>query len=66
MLKDLVYSNEFFIIKLVKLVVALFLAIDNARYENQAERLQEANTALKQQAKEIMKQSNAVSAVLKT
>ena len=65
MLKDLVYSNEFFIIKLVKLVVALFLAIDNARYENHAERLQEANTALKEQAKEIMKQSNAVSAVLK-
>jgi hypothetical protein len=66
MLKDLAYSNEFFIIKLVKLIVALFLAIDNARYENQAERLQEANAVLKQQAKEIMKQSNAVSAVLKT
>ena len=66
MLKDLAYSNEFFLIKLVKLVVALFLAIDNARYENQVERLQEANAVLKQQAKEIMKQSNAVSAVLKT
>ena len=65
MLKDLAYSNEFFLIKLVKLVVALFLAIDNARYENQVERLQEANAVLKQQAKEIMQQSNNVSAVLK-
>jgi hypothetical protein len=66
MLKDLAYSNEFFLIKLVKLVVALFLAIDNACYENQVERLQKANTALKQQAKEIMKQSNNVSTVLKS
>lgn len=66
MLTDLAYSNEFFLIKLVKLVCALFLAIDNARYENQVERLHEASTALKQQAKEIMQQSNHVSSVLRT
>lgn len=65
-LKDIAYTNEFFLIKLVKLVYALFLAIDNARYDNQVEHLQKANTALKQQAKDIMQQSKDVSVALRS
>lgn len=63
---DITEGSEFFIIKLFKLVAALFIAIDNIQYEKEVERLQEANRVLKQQAKEIMKQSGDVSAVLRS
>ena len=66
LLNDIAYSNDFFIIKLFKLLCALFIAVNNIHYDNQVERLQEANTALKQQAKEIMQYSNDVSAALRT
>lgn len=46
--------------------VALFLALETASAEREVKRLQEANSALKQQAKEVMRQSNGVSAVLKS
>ena len=65
LLNDIAYSNDFFIIKLFKLLFALFIAVNNIHYDNQVERLQEANTALKQQAKEIMQYSNDVSAALR-
>jgi hypothetical protein len=69
-LEDLIFDitdgSEFFIIKLFKLLAALFIAIDNIQYEKEVERLQEANRVLKQQAKEIMKQSGDVSAVLRS
>lgn len=61
---DITEGSEFFIIKLFKLVAALFVAIDNIQYEKEVDRLQEANRVLKQQAKEIMSQSSDVSAVL--
>ena len=68
-LQDLIYditdSTDFFIVKVVKLFIALFVAINNARYENHLEVLQEANRQLKAQAKKIMQQSNDVSAVLR-
>lgn len=63
---DITEGSEFFIIKLFKLVVALFVAIDNIQYEKEVERLQEANRVLKKQAKEIMKQSGDVSALLRS
>lgn len=63
---DITEGSEFFIIKLFKLVAALFVAIDNIQYEKEVERLQEANRVLKQQAKEIMLQSSDVSAVLRS
>jgi len=69
-LQDLIYditdSTDFFIVKIVKLFIALFVAIGNARYENHLEELQEANRQLKAQAKKVMQQSNDVSQTLKT
>lgn len=69
-LQDLIYditdSTDFFIVKIVKLFIALFVALGNARYENHLEELQEANKQLKAQAKKVMQQSNDVSQTLKT
>ncbi len=68
-LEDLIYditdSTDFFIVKVVKLFIALFVALGNARFENHIEELQEANRQLKAQAKMIMQQSNDVSQTLK-
>ena len=63
---DITEGSDFFLIKLFKLVAALFVAIDNIQYEKEVERLQEANRVLKQQAKKVMQQSNDVSQILKT
>ena len=69
-LEDLIFditdSTDFFIVKAVKLFIALFVAIGNAQFENHIEELQEANRQLKVQAKTVMQQSNDVSSVLKT
>ena len=69
-LEDLIYditdSSDFFIVKVVKLFIALFVALGNARYESYLEELQEANKRLKAQAKKVMQQSNDVSQTLKT
>ena len=68
--KSLIYeinhSSDFFIVKLFKLMTALFVALDNIHYEKEVERLQEANKVLKQQAKKVMSQSGEVSAVLRS
>lgn len=63
---DITEGSDFFIIKLFKLVAALFLALDNIQYEKEVERLQEANRVLKQQAKAIMNQSSDVADVLRS
>ena len=65
LLFDITDSTDFLIVKLFKLFCALFVAIDNIRYEKEIARLQEVNNRLKAQAKEVMKQSADVSAVLK-
>ncbi len=69
-LQDLIYditdSTDFFIVKIFKLFIALFVAIGNAKHENHLEELQEANRQLKAQAKKVMQQSNDVSQTLKT
>lgn len=69
-LEDLIYditdSTDFFLVKVVKLFIALFVTLGNARYENYLEELQEANKQLKAQAKKVMQQSNDVSQTLKT
>lgn len=69
-LADLIYditnNSDFFIVKIFKLFVALALTVDNIRYDNEVERLQEANRKLKDQARDIMSQSKEISAVLRT
>lgn len=69
-LADLIYditnNTDFFIVKIFKLFVALALTVDNIRYDNEVERLQQANRKLKDQAREVMSQSKEVSAVLRT
>ena len=52
--------------KIVKLFMALTMAVRNVQYENEVERLQEANKTLKQQAQAVMVRSSDVSAVLRT
>lgn len=54
-----------FTFKLFKLFVALFVAIDNIKYDNELEKLQRANQELKQQVREVMAQSGDVSQVLR-
>ena len=63
---DITDSTDFFIVKIFKLFIALFVAIGNAKHENHLEELQEANRQLKAQAKKVMQQSNDVSQTLKT
>ena len=65
LLFDITDSTDFLIVKLFKLLCALFVAMDNIRYERDIERLQEVNNQLKAQAKEVMKQSADVASVLK-
>lgn len=62
---DITEGSDLLIIKLFKLFVALFVAIDNIKYDNELEKLQKANQELKQQAREVMAQSNDVSKVLR-
>ena len=64
-LNDIAYSNGLFI-NLIRLFFAFFIALETASMEREVKRLQEANTVLKQQAKEVMQKSNNVSAVLRT
>lgn len=65
-LRDITHGTDFLIVKIFKLFVALFMTIDNIRYDNQVEALQEANSKLKAQAKEIMKYSNDMADTLKS
>lgn len=62
---DITEGSDLLIIKLFKLFVALFVAIDNIKYDNELEKLQRANKELKQQAREVMSISNDVSKVLR-
>ena len=62
---DITEGSDLLIIKIVKLFVALFVAIDNIKYDNELEKLQKANKELKQQAREVMAQSNDASKVLR-
>ena len=63
---DITEGSDLLIIKIVKLFVALFVAIDNIKYDNELEKLQKANQELKQQAREVMAQSGDVSKVLRS
>ena len=55
-----------FIVKLFKLLGAILTAVDNIFLEAEVQRLQKANNELKQLAKDIMSESQEVSAELKT
>ena len=65
LLFDITEGTDILLIKLIKLFVALFLAIKNIKYEKQLEDLQKANKLLKQQAKDIINQSETTASVLK-
>lgn len=62
---DITDGSDFFIVKICKLFFALFVAIGNIHYDNEIEKLQEANKKLKDQARKIMAHSQDVSAVLR-
>ena len=59
-LNDIAYSNDFFIIKLFKLVFAMFVAIESATREREVQRLQEKNQQIKALAKNIISESQTV------
>lgn len=63
---DISCTNDFFIVKLFKLVGAVLTVLDNIFLEAEVQRLQKANNELKQLAKNIMSDSQGVSAELKT
>ena len=65
MLNDIAYSNDLFVIKLLKLVFAFFMAIETASMEQEVQRLQEKNQQLKVEAKRIMGESQSVSDMLR-
>ncbi len=62
---DITEGTDIILVKLIKLFVALFVAIKNIQYEKQLEDLQQANKLLKQQAKEIINQSENMASLLK-
>lgn len=66
LINDITEGADLLIIKIIKLFLALFIALGNVKYENQIEQLQEANKHLKQQAKEIMGDSSTMVSVLKS
>lgn len=59
-LNDIAYSNDLFIIKLFKLVFALFITMGTAAREREVQRLQEQNQRIKALAKNIVSQSQTV------
>ena len=59
-LNDIAYSNDFFIIKLFKLVFAMFVAVESATREREVKRLQEKNQQIKALAKNIVSESQTV------
>lgn len=53
-LNSITYSNDFFIIKMFKLIFALFVAIETQSLENNVQELQKRNQEIKVQAKQII------------
>ena len=62
---DIIYGTDFLVVKFIKLCAALFMLLDNVRYENQVEELQEANRRLKETARSVMQESAEVSTTLR-
>ena len=65
-LNDIAYSNDFFIIKLFKLVFAMFVAVESASREREVKRLQEKNQQIKALAKNIVSESQTVGEYLRS
>ncbi len=65
LINNITEGTDLLIIKIIKLFIALFIAIGNVKYENQIEQLQEANKRLRQQAKEVMTESTAMASTLR-
>ena len=65
-LNDIAYHNDLLVVKLLKLVFALFMAIETASMEQKVQQLQEKNQQLKALAKEVMSNSQIVSTTLRS
>ena len=65
-LNDIAYGNDLFLIKLLKLVFALFVAMETASMEQKVQRLQEKNQEIKALAKQVMIASQSVCADLRS
>ena len=65
-LNEIAYGNDLFMIKLLKLVFAMVMAIDTVLMEREVQRLQEKNQQIKEMAKEIMGTSQNVSTELRS
>ncbi len=53
-LNSIIYSNDFFIIKMFKLLFALFVVAESKSLENEVQELQKKNQEIKAQAKQII------------
>ena len=65
-LNDIAYHNDLLVVKLLKLVFALFMAIETASIEQKVQKLQEKNQQIKVLAKEVMSASQIVSTTLRS
>ena len=65
-LNDIAYNNDLLMVKLIKLVFALFMAIETASIAQKVQQLQEKNQQLKALAKEVMSNSQIVSTTLRS
>ena len=65
LLNNLIYSNDYLIIKLLKLMFALLLIFQAVSLEYEVQQLYAANERLKQCSKEVMAESKTVSAELR-
>lgn len=66
LLDDIAYGNDFFLIKLFKLVVALFVAMETRALDDDVKFLQQKNEELKSLAKNVISESQTVSATLRS
>ena len=65
-LNDIAHRNDLLVVKLLKLVFALFMAIETASIEQKVQKLQEKNQQIKVLAKEVMSASQIVSTTLRS
>lgn len=65
LLWDISKQNDWFIMKLLKLLMVIFIIRDTKFCEKELTRLYDANNKIKSEAKELFQQSNNISSILK-
>lgn len=65
-LNEIANGTDLLVIKLLKVITVVFLLLGNISYESKVEQLKQANDQMKRTARDVMKQSEEVSATLRS